>query len=178
MKDLACLEEDGLYIPSLGIYVKGTVFCVGTDNLGAHFLGGFVESFSSAYVCRFCLGEWSQIQVSDVRSGEFSQKLKIKQYSTLTENLKHFDVLSGYPLDLLHDLFEGIVPLELALYLSTLIKGKCFTLDELNKSIKQFPYAWADKTDAPQPVPLNFATKKQLEGMRMKTGLCFAFSPL
>lgn len=139
-----------------------------------------MESFSSAYVCRFCLGERTQIQVSDVRSGAFSQRTiqehrvhvdtakgdksqshcyGVKKLCPLTENRKHFDVLTGYPPDLLHDLFEGIVPLELALCLSTLIKGKYFTLDELNKSIKQFPYRWADRTNAPQPVPLNFATK-------------------
>lgn len=88
LKDLACLEENGLYIPSLGIYVKGTVFCVGTDNLGAHSLGGFVESFSSAYVCRFCLAEWSQIQVSDVRSGAFSQR-------TVQEHRVHVDTVKG-----------------------------------------------------------------------------------
>ena len=32
--------------------------------------------------------------------------------------------------------FEGIVPLELALCLNDFIKGKYFTLDELNKLIK------------------------------------------
>lgn len=50
LKDLASLEEEGLYIPSLGIPVKGTVFCVVADNLGAHSLGGFVESFTCLQV--------------------------------------------------------------------------------------------------------------------------------
>ena len=59
---------------------------------------------------------------------------------------------------------EGIVPLELALYLNTLIKRKYFTLDELYKLIKEFPYKWTDKTDAPQPVPLTFAAKKTVGG--------------
>ncbi|XP_028322152.1 uncharacterized protein LOC114475494 isoform X2 [Gouania willdenowi] len=63
LKDLASLEEEGLYIPSLGLRVKGTVYCVVADNLGAHSIGGFVESFSSTHVCRFCLGERSQFQI-------------------------------------------------------------------------------------------------------------------
>lgn len=57
LKDLASLEEEGLYIPSLGKRVKGTVYSVVADNLGAHSIGGFVESFSGTHVCRFCLGE-------------------------------------------------------------------------------------------------------------------------
>lgn len=182
LKDLASLEEEGLYIPSLDIRVKGTVYCVVADNLGAHSIGGFVESFSSTHVCRFCLGERSQFQVSEVRTGAFKPRTiqehkahvqtaqghnhcyGVKRQCPLTERLKHFDVLSGYPPDLLHDLFEGIVPFELALCLNALIKKKYFALDELNKLIKEFPYRWADKSDSPQAVPLAFATRKTVAG--------------
>lgn len=76
----------------------------------------------------------------------------------------HFYVLSGYPPDLLHDLFEGILPLEIALCLNALIKGKYFTYNELNQLIKELPYRWSDNTDAPQPVPLNFAARKSVGG--------------
>ncbi|XP_041949691.1 uncharacterized protein LOC121709989 isoform X3 [Alosa sapidissima] len=79
LKDLASLEEEGLYIPSLGINVKGTVYCVVADNLGAHSIGGFVESFSSTHVCRFCLGEKSQFQVT---------KLSTVNLTVLREDLK------------------------------------------------------------------------------------------
>lgn len=34
-----------------------------------------------------------------------------------------------------------------------------------------FLYRWVDKTDSPQPIVLNFATKKLLKGMAMKIGL-------
>lgn len=79
---------------------------------------------------------------------------------------------------MLHDLFEGIVPLELALCPSTLIKAKYFTLDYLNKSIKEFPYRWADKTDAPQPVPFNFAAKKTVRGNAHENWALLGFLPL
>ena len=42
----------------------------------------------------------------------------------LTEKLTNFHVLTGYPPDILHDLFEGIVPLEIALCLKVLIEKK------------------------------------------------------
>ena len=57
LKDLVYLEKQGLYVPAVGRRVKGTVFSVVADYLGAHSMGGFVESFSRSYVCRFCLGE-------------------------------------------------------------------------------------------------------------------------
>lgn len=62
IKDLAILECDGVYISSVGQNVKGSVFCVVADNLGAHSISGLVESFSGPYICRFCLGHRSEYQ--------------------------------------------------------------------------------------------------------------------
>lgn len=39
----------------------------------------------------------------------------VKRQRTLTENQNDFSVLSGCPPDVLHNLFEGILPQELAL---------------------------------------------------------------
>ncbi|KAL6477465.1 hypothetical protein MHYP_G00133000 [Metynnis hypsauchen] len=59
---------------------------------------------------------------------------------------------------------KGIVPLEMALCLKVFIQSKYFTLEELNRSIKEFPYKWSDKADAPQLVPVNFAAHKSVGG--------------
>ena len=56
-KDLKSFEDDGIFVPSLGKVLKGTVLAVVADNLGAHSIGGFVESFSASQFCRFCIGE-------------------------------------------------------------------------------------------------------------------------
>lgn len=50
MKDLAILERDGVYIFSVGQNVKGSLFRVVADNLGAHSISGLVESFSGPYL--------------------------------------------------------------------------------------------------------------------------------
>ncbi|XP_034080784.1 uncharacterized protein LOC117551836, partial [Gymnodraco acuticeps] len=47
LQDLSILEQHGVFISQLGQFVKGSVQCVIADNLGAHGLGGFVESFSA-----------------------------------------------------------------------------------------------------------------------------------
>lgn len=76
LTDLQSLEKDGVFIPSLVKIMKGTVVSVVADNLGAHSLGGFVENFTGSNVCRFCLGERSQFQTTEVRSGLFQRRDK------------------------------------------------------------------------------------------------------
>lgn len=183
LKDLKSLEEDGIFVPHLGRVVKGTVFSVIADNLGAHSLGGFVESFSGSHACRFCVGERSRFQELEVRTGAFPSRTKqqyhldveaalasnthshgVKTHCALTQTLSHFHVTTGYPPDVLHDLLEGIVPGELALCFGLLIKKKYFSLEQLNRIIKNFPYKWKDKTNCPQGVPQTFASRKTIGG--------------
>lgn len=49
LQDLQVLEQHGVFISQLGQLVKGTVQCVIADNLGAHSVGGFLESFSGGF---------------------------------------------------------------------------------------------------------------------------------
>ena len=185
LTDLSTLERDGLFVPGLGKVLKGTVVCVVADNLGAHSVAGFVESFSGSYACRFCLAERSEYQSREVRSLYFQQRTEeqhavhvqtaltslkkspcygVKNQCALSEKLEHFHVTSGYPPDVLHDLLEGIIPLELALSFDVLIKKKYFSLIELNDVIHQFPYKWSDKTNRPHLVPGNFSKRKSVGG--------------
>lgn len=146
LHDLVSLEEHGVSIPKLGTFVKGTVHSVIADNLGAHGLAGFKESFSGQYICRFCTAQKVEIQSKDVHSGAFSLRTKgihgthlkiaqdtetscfgVKRACPLTEHLKHFHISTGYPPGIVHDLFEGIVPFELALCLSILLLTRIYS---------------------------------------------------
>jgi len=52
--DLKDLELNG--ISHEGTVVKGTIAYIAGDNLGSHYIGGFVENFaSSPHFCRYCL---------------------------------------------------------------------------------------------------------------------------
>lgn len=47
----------------------------------------------------------------------------------ITEKLNNFHFVTGYPPDVIHNLFEGIIPLDLALCLDLFIRKKVFHLD-------------------------------------------------
>lgn len=76
LNELVTLEEHGVFISKLGTFIKGTVHSVIADNLGAHSLAGFIESFSGQYICRFCTAQKVQIQTNNVHSGAFSLQTK------------------------------------------------------------------------------------------------------
>ena len=51
LKDLHLLETEGLDI-GLGECIRGSVFAIAGDNLGSHWIGGFLTNFStSGYSC-------------------------------------------------------------------------------------------------------------------------------
>lgn len=131
--------------------------------------------------CRFCLASSRDAQQQEVCSGFFqlrnkdshdrqvqvvredtalTQTYSVKRACPLTENLKHFHVVTGYPPDILHDLFEGIVPTELSLCLKNLISKRYFTLDTFNQSIRQFNYTFTDKTNRSQIIGKRFPLKE------------------
>lgn len=95
------------------------------------------------------------IQTKEVKSGAFCVRSKdihtchlqaieenslashfsVKGKCVLSENLSYFSVTQSFPPDIAHDLFEGIIPVEIALCLTVLISKKYFTLANLNEAI-------------------------------------------
>ena len=195
--DLITLEQHGVFVEKLGKTLKGTLQCVIADNLGAHSIAGFVESFSGSYVCRFCTADRSEIQDKEVGAGAFclrTEEIHTNHLKTLEENslnncfgvkrkcvlskkLTTFNVSSGFPPDIVHDLFEGIVPVEISLCLNGFISKKFFTLVTLNKAIEDFPYKWTDKTNRPHSVPLTYASRKTIGGNAHENWCLIRFFP-
>ncbi|CAL9691333.1 unnamed protein product [Knipowitschia caucasica] len=199
LKDLKSFEDDGIFVQSMGKVVKGTILAVVADNLGAHSIGGFVESFSGSHFCRLCTGERSQIQKHEVAEGLFPPRTKsnyamhvkaalsdptgghhcgVKRQCPISGKLSHFHVTSGYPVDPLHDLLEGIVPVEISLCLDVFIRKKYFSLQELNHSIRSFPYKWSDKANSPQPIAPNFTSRKSVGGNAHENWCLLRMMPL
>ncbi|KAK2848117.1 hypothetical protein Q7C36_009799 [Tachysurus vachellii] len=185
IQDLVFLEQQGVYVEQLGASIKCTVLFVAADNLAAHSLGGFFESFTVGQMCRFCMATREEIQHKEVQTGSFQPRTKenhnrqvqdvlhdptmaqqygVKRSCPLSESLEHFHVVNGYPPDLLHDLLEGVVPAELALCLKAVISKGYFSLEILNVAIKKFPYTFSDRTNQPQLIANNFASKATIGG--------------
>nr|XP_054599134.1 uncharacterized protein LOC107389155 isoform X1 [Nothobranchius furzeri]XP_054599135.1 uncharacterized protein LOC107389155 isoform X1 [Nothobranchius furzeri] len=197
IRDLLFLEQSGLYVPKLGKTLKGTLQCVVADNLAAHGIAGFVENFTGDYICRFCTAKSSQYQTTEVNRGTFTLRDKnihsdhlkslegteisscygVKSNCVLSE-LLYFDLTKGFPPDLAHDVFEGIVPFEIALCLGVFIKKKYVTLVALNEAISSFNFKWSDKTNRPHPVAQSFASKKTVGGNAHENWSLLRFLPL
>ena len=197
IKDIQYLETVGVFVEKLACNVKGTILHVASDNLAAHSLGGFQESFNVEKFCRFCMVSREDIQTCDVRSGNFvlrSPELYdnavnlLKQSELLSvdgvkqecplNRLKGFHACKGFPPDFLHDLLEGIVPVELSLCLDYFISKKYFTLEEINSEIQGFPFKFSDKTNRPQKVPSTFQRNNTLRGNGHENWSLVHFLPL
>ncbi|KAK7898452.1 hypothetical protein WMY93_019305 [Mugilogobius chulae] len=176
-------EKQGVFVEHLGSSIKGTVQYVVADSLGAHGLAGYVESFSGEYFCRFCIASRSEIESPETNTNDFKLRTEdlhrqhvatataqrvaccgVKSNCVLADRLAFFRVTEGFPPDLAHDLFEGIVPFELAECFKILIGKKYLTFDSLNQLIQSFPYKWSDQTNRPQKLPHTLLSKKTVGG--------------
>lgn len=72
IQNLVLLEKHGVYMEKLGASVKGTILYISADNLAAHSLAGFQESFVPDKICRFCMASRQEVQDHKVRSGALS----------------------------------------------------------------------------------------------------------
>lgn len=160
IEDLKTLEN-GFVVN--GEYFAVQVFCISSDNLGAHFIGGFKQNFSTSdYFCRYCLitrtSFNSQVypMLSDSPRTEFSYDSAVLQlqnessfegilYSSIFNQLKCFHVCRpGLPPCIGHDLFEGVCDYDLSLYLNYFLKKNWFSIDSLNFLITDFKFLGND----------------------------------
>lgn len=127
LEDLKILYDKGFTVQFAG-EMEGALLAFLADNLAAHELGGFKESFSFAHrICRSCLTdkEYSQTHFQE---GQFvlrdrqshqaqcqelagpdrlraSVQYGINRVSSL-ESVQEFSVVKNMPHDIMHDLFE------------------------------------------------------------------------
>ncbi len=165
--DLKDLEHTGIETDD-GKTLKAALISICGDNLGSQFLGGFTENFSSStHFCRYCLIERTDfiktpLKLSPKRTIN-DHKETVRQLSdsgqgivqgvefdSTFNSLKHFHVCTGLPPCLGHDLFEGVVANDVALYIKHLVSvEKHFTHAQLNRSILQFKYTGNDGLSNP-----------------------------
>ena len=74
--------------------------------------------------------------------------------SSPLNQIDNFHVVDQLPQDIMHVLFEGVVPYELRLMLVHFVKEKYFSPSELNERIGSFHYSTHDAGDRPSDVNL------------------------
>lgn len=71
---------------------------------------------------------------------------------SILQSIRYFDVCKCFPEDIMHILFEGVVPYQVKLILKYLInERRCFTVKQLNELLASFDYGYTNrKTDRRQ----------------------------
>lgn len=176
MAELKKLESDeGVIInvnQSKSFKVRGSIAMVSADNLGANSLFGFVESFGANKPCRVCTGTKHDFQRkfteddfqlrSEEEHNEHVQALLINPQSCAESGVKrpcilntsrYFHVTKNFCPDVMHDILEGVAPMEVKLVLKELILIEdLFTLEQLNFKILSHSYGFADDKNKPSPI--------------------------
>ena len=73
--------------------------------------------------------------------------------TSILSKVENFDVCQCFPQDIMHILFEGVVPYETKLLLRVLIdEKKFFTLSTLNQRIASFIFGYMDSKNQPSQI--------------------------
>ena len=169
VSDLQDIEENRLKIGGKQNVPASVLFILG-DNLGSHCIGGFCENFSShPYMCRFCLITQAEFRENPLNDAELRTVDSYEAAITHLDNcegpfkgikrasvfnsLRYFHVCNlGLPPCLGHDLFEGIVRYDLALFIKDLVKKKWFSYEYLNRTMKRTQLKGFDASDKPPEI--------------------------
>ena len=160
--------------------IHGSLIAFLADTLATHAVGGFKGSMSFALrICRTCMVTTPEISTcfreSDctLRTVEthFEQCLKLSgplkdHYSTsfginrlsILEEIPYFSVINGLPHDILHDLYEGVMPYHLKILLCHCVQEKYFNIDKLNERIGLYDFT----KDHPSLIDSRLASNKSL----------------
>ena len=143
------------------------------DNLGLHSLLGYVENCSRAtFACDLCLATQDDIQnvfsernltlrtpetydrhVKDLLDGKITvSDSGIKRPSVLA-SLSYYHPASNSSADIMHDLCEGVLPMQTKLFVCHLVyEVKCITLSDINYRIKAADYGHCGARSKPSPL--------------------------
>lgn len=170
LEDVKNLEVDGIILNGIKRYFK-VVLVVG-DNLGLNSILGYTESFRSTFFCRICITpkniteKQTQLDPSTLRfKDKYESHLIDKQYGIkeycIWNDIENFHVYQNQSLDLMHDLYEGVLRYDMAKIINSLVKQNCFSLTTLNNRVKYFNYEYSE-FNHPPPVRKDHLDKNHI----------------
>jgi hypothetical protein len=170
--EIRALETEGLTVD--GTQYFASLAQTTADNLGSRQVHGLKEGFSGNFICNLCESSTQTIQEFDTESGltltnkdSYDRRVDhLKLGNPLPEHginrecplnsIANYHVTSNFALDLMHDLWEGIVPYLFHNLLSRFIFEKeLFDLEFLNNRILAFDYGKIEIKNRPCPIRSN-----------------------
>ena len=165
--------------PNMNHIFHGALIGLLGDIPAVHYLIGMKEGVGNALrFCRHCWGHGQEIQEL-FREDQFEPRAlplhnalvdiltampngpEREAFSTLVgingasfvEAVPFFNLITMAPQDIMHTMFEGGVSHEIRLFLRYCIRdAQYFTLEELNRRIKNFPYGYQETSNKPSPI--------------------------
>lgn len=129
------------------------------DNLGLHQVFGFTESFVSNYPCRFCILPRYRCLTLCTENNLFRRNidnyqtdLELKtlsltgiKTSSIFNDIPNFHVTKNVCPDIMHDVLEGVAPINIKLMLQKILSSGSLTLEQINFRITSFNYQHLQK---------------------------------
>ena len=172
-------------VDGINVNVRASLALFSADNLGFHSLFGFLESFSARKFCRMCetTKEDSQVKyyesdfvmrtresydaaVAQIGQPNYKESETGIKNGCILNDLKSFHVMENYVLDAMHDILEGVAPVEIGAILDTLCDAGYFSLSEFNLLVRAFDFCPEDENSSPN----TFAT---LSTLKMSASECW-----
>lgn len=167
--DLKLIETKGIVTNSNTVF-KGALACVSFDNLGGNLLFGFSGGFNAHYYCRICHSKRQDCQnmvkedprtvrtVSDYN--KMVTKLQLNPQMSLIETkgiksacalntLNNFHIISHASVDLMHDVFEGVVGFLIEQVVNYLVVNKTASIEQLQALVQCYNYGYLSKRNIP-----------------------------
>lgn len=187
LTDIRLIETNGI-LTSSKRNLKGTLACVSFDNLGGNVLFGFSGGFNANYYCRICETKRSECQIMvdestmilrtkeeyerTIAQIEADASLSLTETkgiksSCLLNNLPNFHILSNVTVDLMHDVFEGVVGFQLEEVFRYCLRENITTLSRLQSLVDNYYYGYLEKS---KPSKLNIDKKNV--GQNASQALC------
>jgi len=150
------------------------------DNLGQHSGIGFPEGFTATYPCIMCSinksvmrtatsGHYELLRTETqflVDAAEGNLKKTGVKFLTCLQNLPYVSAIQLPTFDIMHDLFEGVIPDVVCFLLDSFInRKKNFTLDKLNHRIEAFNYGLHYGKSKPREIKAQAITGKSGFGL-------------
>lgn len=191
VSDIKILETEGIFIDTIGI-MFGLIISLSHDNLAANDMIGLTKSFSAIYFCRFCIMERDVTKISTeedpnllrkddcylvLESIPQEERLKMVEtkgvhHQSVLNELKYFNTMKNYSVDLMHDGPEGFVSLAIKYVLEFFIHEKILAdIEKINDHVSAYNFGYIDRKNKTSNISL---TKSNL-GQNAIQILCLVF---